>query len=127
MKIKIPYDLRMRFLKHEGLSISQDMIQLNTLAGIPIKAPGQKHCEVELNLSNDIESLRTCGQWINMIRTDYTVETYKIDVGAYVGLWPNSINQDCIVTFIMDNFNPLRKNWKDWFIIDEEEIENAPK
>ena len=127
MKIKIPYDLRMRFLRHEGLSLTQEMIQINMLAGVPIKAPGRKDFEVQLNLSNDLESLKACGKWMNIIRTDFTVETYKIDVGGYIGLWPNSINQDCIVTFTMDAFDPSRENWKDWFIIDEEEIENAPK
>ncbi len=132
MKIKIPYDLRMRFLRHEGLSVTQEMIQINMLVGIPIKMPGQKDFEVELDLSYDPYSLNACIDWVNIIRTDYTPSyslypSYKIDVGGYIGLWPNSINQDCVVTFIMDDFNPSRKHWKDWFIIDEEEIENAPK
>ena len=124
MKIKIPYDLRMRFLKHEGLSVTQETNGYKMPSGVTINMPGQRDLKVELDLSNEPYSLNSCIDWVNTIRTDYTIETYKIDVGAYVGLWPNGISTDGVVTFIMDDFNPARKNWKDWFII-EREIEYA--
>ena len=124
MKIKIPYDLRMRFLKHEGLSVTQETNGYKMPSGVTINMPGQRDLKVELDLSNDPYSLNDCIDWVNIIRTDYTIKTYKIDVGAYVGLWPNGISTDGVVTFIMDDFNPARKNWKDWFII-EREIEYA--
>ena len=116
----------MKFLTREGLSMTQEMIEVNTLVGIPMKVPGQQHSEVELDLSNNPYSFNACIDWLNIIRTDYSVPYYKIDVGEYIGLWPTGINSDGVVTFLMDQFDPRRKHWKDWFIV-EKEIEYASK
>lgn len=134
MKIKIPYELRMKFLTHEGLEVTYQSISIPTIyGGLSGAIPGNPEARVKLNLSNDPESLKVCINWMNICYTDYTDYidytdlSYKIDLGGYVGLWPNEINSNGVVSFVMDRFDSTRKHWKDWFIIDEEEIENAPK
>jgi hypothetical protein len=129
MKIKIPFELRMKFLSHEGLSFTQEMVSLPSMNGSYSRVPGAHHATVKLDLSKDPDCLKACMNWMNIARTDYTVESYKIDLGGYLGLWPNEIASDGIVSFVMDYFDSSRKDWKDWFIIDEaeEEIENASK
>jgi hypothetical protein len=131
MKIKIPYDLRMKFLTYEGLNFTQEVLSLPSMNGTVTKVPGAHHATVKLNLSKDPDCLKACMDWMDMAYagySDYADTSYKIDLGGYLGLWPNEINSDCIVSFVMDKFDSSKKHWKDWFIIDEEkEIENASK
>lgn len=127
MKIKIPYELRMKFLKYEGLTLTQEVLSLPSSNGVVTKVPGAHHARVKLDLSKDPDCLKACMNWMNIAYTDYTAQSYKIDLGGYLGLWPNEATTNGIIFFVMDRFDSSRKNWKDWFIIDEEEIENASK
>lgn len=117
----------MKFLRYEGLQVTHETISMPPMHGFSGKIPGFHHARVELNLSNDPKGFKACVDWMNIARTDYTSTSYKIDLGGYIGLWPNEITLDCVVTFVMDYFDSSKKHWKDWFIIDEEEIENASK
>ncbi len=118
----------MKFLSHEGLSFSEEVISWS-MHGFSKGVPGAHHATVKLDLSNDAESLKACMDWMKIVYTDYTVQSYKIDLGGYLGLWPNEATRDGSVSFVMDKFDSSRKDWKDWFIIDEaeEENENASK
>lgn len=117
----------MKFLRCEGLSFTEENFKMPFGGGMTQTFSGIIHCKVVLDLSNDPECFNACTVWIDMVRTDYTVESYKVDIGSYVGLWPSEAQGNGIVTFIMDKYDTSRQSWKDWFIIEEKETEYASK
>jgi len=127
MKIKIPHELRMKFVTMEGFSMHMDYYNVNVM-GWQQKIPGHQMISVELDLHNEPELLDCCIAWQQIVN-DYLVENsyqeYKINIGPYTGLWPRSISDEGIVNFNVDVADSRSGNWKDWFV--EGDIEYAPK
>lgn len=127
MKIKIPQDLRMKFVNMEGFCMDTDYYEVNVM-GIKQQIPGKQLIHIELDLHDEPELLDCCIAWQQVVN-DYFVENsyqeYKIDIGPYTGLWPRSISDEGIVKFNVDVADSRSGNWKDWFV--EGDIEYAPK
>ena len=121
MMIKIPHDLKIMFLRHEGLTMVQEMVDIPTLRGQMVRVPQCMDARIDLDLSRDPELLKVCEEWIETIETYFktSYSACKIDIGEYIGLWPTHIT-DRIVHFRLDEVDPDRKDWKDWFIQEEE-------
>jgi len=118
--IKIPHDLKIMFLRHEGLTMIQEMVEMPTLQGQIVPVPQCMDARIDLDLSREPELLKVCEEWIETIETYFktSYNACKIDIGEYVGLWPTDIT-DRIVHFRLDQFDSTRKSWKDWFIQEE--------
>ena len=127
MKIKIPHELKLKFISLEGLSITQTPIQVAPF-GSSFKSyiPGKEEIDLELDLSDDPELLECCREWMRTLETYFktSYRACRLDIGPYEGLWPREI-VDGVVRFNVDTFYPERKDWKDWFI--QEDHEYAPK
>jgi hypothetical protein len=127
MKIKIPYDLKMKFLTMEGFRMDVDYYEINVM-GTKQKQPGKEMISIELDLHNEPELLDCCIEWMHVVQNEFIDNSflfYKVDIGPYVGLWPRSISDEGLVNFNVDIADSRRGNWKDWFI--EGDIEYAPK
>ncbi len=122
MKIKIPYDLRIKFLSLEGLDGNMDMCEIKTMGGRSVHVPTTIHYNLELNLSESPHLLKFCQEWMQMIEEKFQEDyiPFKIDIGPYTGLWPTHTT-DGTVHFRMDVVDPGKKNWKDWFVLGDME------
>ena len=129
MKIRIPYKLLSKFLELDGLIRTTDKIDyINN--GIIYSVPGESHYMIQIDLTDDPDSLDACTKWIQVIETYFKTSygAYRIDVGPYEGLWPTDvtiINNRDIVHFQLDNVDTTKGSWKDWFIKEDRII--APK
>lgn len=137
MIVKIPYELKLRFLNLEGLESNMPTTTVYN-NGNAIKVPsGYMEHDLKLELDGDSRELEECKKWIKVIetyfKTSYGLGGYKIDIGPYEGLWPTHIDYSVFadepliatVHFRLDNVNLQKRSWKDWFIREETII--APK
>jgi len=126
MKVRIPYELKLKFLSMEGLISELQTIQVQ-MHGIIKTVPTAMDHRIELDLSNYPDSWEVCCEWNRIIETYFktSYKAFKIDIGPYEGLWPYIISEDGIVKFRLDEVYSERKDWKDWFI--KEDFEYAPK
>ena len=115
MLVKLSYDLRMKLL-----SLGDDDLFIISFTD------GQYDLEFVVDFE-DHKLVQECMKWIHhsetYFKTSYTA--CQIDIGPFVGLWPTRVYKSESVQFRADYFDSKRKNWKDWFIV--EEIEDAPK
>ena len=127
MKIKIPYDLRMKFSSLEGLEGKMDQVEVTAMGGATSYVPAGISYKLELNLSSRPDLLLVCLEWMKIVETQFqdNYTPFKIDVGPYEGLWPTHTSDYNIVHFRMDVVNVNKKDWKDWFVLGD--IEYAPK
>jgi len=111
------------FLRHEGLTVTQDQHQIPSINGM-VRVAGCIDARIQLDLTREPELLKVCEDWINEIETYFrtSYNACKIDIGEYVGLWPTHITDGRMVHFRLDDYDVNRKNWKDWFIQEEEYI-----
>lgn len=117
MKVKIPYDLKMKFLSLEGLNSEIEKDEIN-MEGVIQTLPGRVIHSIELDLSNEPICLKACFDWFTLIDTYFktSYKAYRLDIGPYEGLWPVSFDVDGVVKFHVDDVDLKRKDWKDWFI-----------
>jgi len=129
MKIKIPQDLRMKFVNMEGFRMHREYYNVNVMGmDRPLQTLGEPMISVELDLHDEPNLLDCCITWQLAVEKHFSetsFETFKIDIGPYTGLWPRSISDEGIVTFNVDVADTKSGHWKDWFI--EGDIEYAPK
>jgi len=121
MKVKIPYELKLKFLTLEGLK--EDTF---SCSGKNHQLPGPIEYSLELDLSDEPELLEACIEWNRIVET-YFKTSYKaarFDIASYIGVWPCEIRSDGTVIFRIDDVFPEKKNWKDWFV--KEDMEYAP-
>jgi len=127
MKVRIPYELKLKFLNMEGLISEIQTIEFKMMNGIIRTIPTTMDHIIILDLSDYPECFKACCEWNRIIesyfKTSYTA--YKLNIGPYEGVWPYEISEDGIVKFRLDEVYPDKKNWKDWFI--KEDFEYAPK
>jgi hypothetical protein len=118
MKVKIPYELKLKFLSMEGLTLYNDKGKKLVY--------GRDIYYVILDLKNHPKCLEACVEWNYVIETYFktSYKPFRIDIGPYKGLWPIIIYPDGTVKFTLDEVDPNRKDWKDWFI--KEDLEYAP-
>jgi len=126
MKVKIPYELKLKFLNMEGLSAEKDIVDIvANKSSLPIRVSGPTYYDLKLDLNNEPELLKICIDWYDIIdkyfRTSY--KAYRINIGPYEGLWPVKIEPSGVVHFHVDNADVEKKNWKDWFV--KEDVEYA--
>lgn len=126
MKVKIPYDLKMKFLSLEGLEIERDSYDIPGFGGTYQTVPGPTYYSVDLDLSEHPECYKACIDWYNVIMTYFktSLKAYRIDIGPYTGLWPVMID-GMVVKFSMDDADLERQDWTDWFV--KGDFEYAPK
>jgi hypothetical protein len=128
MKIKIPYELKMKFVTLEGFCMHREYYNINVL-GDPCKQAvlGEPMIYIKLDLSDEPELLKCCIEWQSIIETYFktSYKAYRIDIGPYRGLWPREITPEGVVEFNVDVADTKNGNWKDWFI--QEDFEYAPK
>ena len=126
MKVKIPYELKLKFLSMEGYSSNVEMDEMN-FHGDVISIPGKITDQIELDLSNEPELLKVCVEWQRIIQTYFrtSYKAYRIDIGPYEGLWPIEISSNGMVHFNVDHVDLSKENWKDWFV--KEDIVYAPE
>ena len=126
MKVRIPYELKLKFLNMEGLESEIETYDVR-LNGIKHKLTGDVKYKVILDLKNDSECLEACIKWKYVIKTYFktSYKAFRIDIGPYKGLWPIIIYSNGTVEFILDEVYLDRKDWKDWFI--KEDVVYAPK
>jgi len=129
MRVRIPYKLISKFLDLEGLISETDTYDIEGINGILYKVPGETHYMVQIDLTDEPESLRACYEWIRIIQTYFksSYTAYRVDIGPYQGLWPTDVTEisnRLIVHFQLDYVDTKRGNWKDWFI--REDIIIAP-
>jgi len=127
MKVKIPYELKMKFLSLEGLNVEKDFYEVPGYGGAKQRVPGPDHYSIKLDLSNNFKCLRVCFDWNCIIQTYFKTSytAYRIDIGPYKGLWPVSVGEDGVVLFEVDDVDLNKKDWKEWFV--KEDVEYAPK
>lgn len=130
MRVRIPYELILKFLTFEGLDSRTDKYDVVDAGGITYSVPGETHHMIQMDLTDELDLLDACTKWITVIetyfKTSYTA--YKIDIGPYEGIWPAGvtiINNRDIVHFQLDNVDVEKENWKDWFV--REDIILEPK
>lgn len=126
MKVKIPHELKMKFLNLEGLHSTVETHDMN-FNGMVMQVAGRSQHEVVLDLNGEPELLKACIEWNRIIET-YFKTSYKaarFDIGPYSGLWPCEIRADGTVIFRLDDVDVNKKDWKDWFV--KEDMEYAPK
>lgn len=126
MKVKIPYELKLKFLSLEGLTSELERHEMN-MNGRRSFVPGKINHSIELNLTDHPECLKACWDWYIIIQRYFqtSYKAYRLDIGVYKGLWPISVDVSGIVHFRVDDIDLDSKNWKDWFV--KEDMEYAPK
>ena len=129
MKVRIPYKLISKFLDLEGLICETDSYDVEGLGSILYKVPGETHYMVQIDLTDEPDSLDACIKWITVIETYFKTSygAYRINIGPYEGLWPTDvtiINNRDIVHFQLDNVDTTKGTWKDWFV--KEDVIIAP-
>jgi len=128
MKVKIPYELRMKLLSLEGLSSHTEMHEMAAIGSYnKVTIPGKTTNQVDLDLSHEPELLKACIEWNRIVQTYFksSYKAYRFDIGPYEGIWPIDIGADGMVCFSIDAVYLDNGNWKDWFV--KEDIEYAPK
>lgn len=77
-----------------------------------------------INLKVDGNDLEFCIEWMKRILknelTSYGPNNYKVDVGPFVGIWPCEINKNK-VSLSVDYFDETKEDWRDWFVIGDED------
>jgi hypothetical protein len=120
MIVRIPYKLLSKFLDLEGLITATDKAEYVD-NGIIYSVPGETHYMIQIDLTDEPESLSACYKWIRIIETYFktSYSAFRIDIGPYEGLWPTDVTEIAnrtIVHFQLDNVDTKRGNWKDWFV-----------
>lgn len=126
MKVKIPHELKMKFLSFEGLNSTGEVHKIQS-GGYIFNVAGETEYELILDLNNEPKLLKACIEWNRVIET-YFKTSYKaarFDIGPYEGIWPCEIRSDGTVIFRIDSVNIDKKDWKDWFV--KEDMEYASK
>ena len=127
MKVKIPHELKLKFLNLEGLHSTRETYEINHMGGRVMQVAGEAQHEVVLDLNGEPDLLKACIEWNRVIetyfKTSYTAA--RFDIGPYEGIWPCEIRADGTVVFRLDNVDLGKKDWKDWFV--KEDMEYAPK
>lgn len=126
MKVKIPHELKMKFISLEGLYSTKELYEIESL-GQRINVVGDTNHELALDLSNEPDLLNACIEWNRVVET-YFKTSYKaarFDIGPYEGIWPCEIRGDGVVIFRLDDININKNDWRDWF--SKEDLEYAPK
>jgi len=123
MKVKIPHELKMKFVNFEGLRSHCDTYEVQDQKGIKHTVPGETYYNVELDLNDHPDLLNVCIEWNLIIMTYFQTsrEAYRATIGPYEGIWPRVIS-DGIVHFHVDYVNKNHHNWKDWFSKEDIEI-----
>lgn len=118
--MKISHKLKMKIISNfEDVSVNQHFNEIYIAGSIPMKTPSHKTIYLTLNLSNDLDIIKECTKWADIIMNEFTAEM-KINIGPFVGLFPTEINMNNnTVTFTADDYNYNNHNWKDWFIMEE--------
>ena len=121
MMIKIPHELKIKFLRQEGLTVIQDIQDIPTLSGQPVRTSMSMSATIDLDLGRRPYLFKSCLDWIKLIDTYFktSYDACKIDIGEYIGLWPTGTD-GCVVHFRLDQVDSTRKDWRDWFIHEEE-------
>ena len=120
--MELSHALKMKIItsKNESINIEQ---HYNEICGIgscdKISVPSYKEIKLTLNLRNDLELYKECIRWSKLIMDNYSSKM-KVDIGRFKGLFPIEIGVDSIVTFTADEFDDDNENWKDWFVMEEE-------
>jgi len=122
MKIKIPYELKLKFLSEEGLTVSFDS-EIIDCNGVRTAIPfGPVNYQIKLILSDEPHLIEFCNDWIDKIQKYFksSYKTFKVNIGSYEGLWPVEM-VDGVVIFRIDTYNKERRDWKEWFIKEDGE------
>lgn len=130
MRVRIPYELILKFLTFEGLDSRMDKYDIVGVGGVTYSVPGEKYHMIQMDLTDEPKLLSACYEWIRVIETFFksSYTAYKVDIGPYEGLWPTDVTKIAnrlIVHFQLDNVEVGKENWKDWFV--REDIIIAPK
>ena len=106
MRIKIPHELKIKFLSMEGYVENVQYLDHSMT---------KTESYIRLNLKGYPECLDACIEWLRIIKTSFSISC-KFDVGPYEGLWPIEVDNNGVVKFIVDRVDPDKKDWKDWFM-----------
>jgi hypothetical protein len=119
MKIKLPYELKLKFLAYEGLTILSNNRKIYYHEKF-INIPFEPDYQVELVL--DAKLLKFCYEWMEKIQLYFktSYRSFKVDIGSYEGLWPVEIHDNTVI-FRLDGINKGKQNWRDWFIKEDGE------
>jgi hypothetical protein len=119
------YKLKLKFLHEENIQIHQHVDFHDVeICKRKVRLPGMSWVEIILNLKHDPELFKECFDWYKKqsayFKTSYSA--MKVDIGPFEGLFPSDCDiENLSVTFLVDDYIPGKKSWKDWFIIGEEQ------
>jgi hypothetical protein len=116
MKIFLPYKLKQMFLNLEGkIDATSFMVEVTEMGSANKEyVRADTFYKFTIDIENDKNLRQACLDWFTMLT--------PIDIGPFIGLFPLEID-DNKVTFHSKKYDSNRKNWKDWFILEDSYME----
>ncbi len=126
MKVKIPHELRMKFINKEGLINVKDTLE--SIPGFKQAISSDNQYKVVLDLTNYSESLQACERWHGIIITffRYSYSAFRLNIGPYEGIFPSEIVNNKVFFNIDYVHADFKLGWEDWFIKKDIEYSIGP-